>query len=179
MSKHNMQIATPSGQTIDIALHGSAGRVVVDAWLNGKKLQTGMAHPTPIDKYPANIQAKARQAGGTHMLGPIVLDNDNAAKLNKAIADFAASDPEIVEARLRSERQRLASDYAACVVAAGVERDRAWSHEDERGGVVANEWDAKAQKALAELHAFDARHPEVIAAIRAESDKAAERAMWQ
>lgn len=164
-----MTLTTPTGKKVEIRISTHLGRAIATAFVGGKYIYAG-----------TNVTERAGlPAGGTHCFGPIVFDEQNAAALQAAIDSHAAQDPTVIEMTLREQRRLLATDVAAYADAGDNHRSRAWERGDERGGVSENEWDAKASAARQALRDFDAAHPEIIAAIDAERQRAADEAMWR
>lgn len=115
----------------------------------------------------------------THYLSsdpPLGLTTDEAATIRTALAARDDADPEIILQRLRAERHGLVAAVSALVEEKAYQFDRAYSRED------VNAWSIKAsfvpRIAAAEqaVKDFDAAHPEVLAAIRAERAERVARA---
>lgn len=97
----------------------------------------------------------------------------------KAAEEALAAAPQALAAALRGKRESLAAQYKGLMDDQQALQERAWDREDEAG---AFRPDARIESDLAAvtnaLHEFDAAHPEVLAAIKAEHAETAERAMW-
>ena len=76
---------------------------------------------------------------------------------------------------LRARRDSIVDRIMGAHDAAASKRNRNWERGDESGGALKNEYDRKAAAAQEELREFDARYPEIKAAIAQEQAEAAER----
>lgn len=171
------------GRAIEIKAHLSAdGHITAEALVAGKSA----GHQYGITRLPDAARRKL-PAGYTHAVGQVVLTEAEAAQVQTALdrlsAEWRASEAG-QRAALVAERQDLAreirhlleeGDYRA-------ERYHATGAGDGHEHAIRAEYERRAEAARARLAEFDAAHPEIIAALRAEHEAAAAesaaRNMW-
>lgn len=168
---------TKAGQTLEIGVKRYLrGSWIAIATLDGKYAARGSV----LDLEP---NVKAQLPGFTHyVLGkaPIAIKADEAEILLAAIAAGEQSDRETPEAqieRLRTERRQLVGDVQAAIE----EQSDAYESAHARQDVMAEQIKARHEPAIAAaraaVRAFDAAHPEITAAIRAEQQERTERSL--
>jgi hypothetical protein len=80
--------------------------------------------------------------------------------------------------RLRDQRRQIASDIQSAIEESDAAFERAHAREDVMAWEIKRQHDVKVEAVRGALQEFDAAHPDVVAAIRAEKQAAAERHMW-
>lgn len=164
---------TKTGRTLEIRVR----RDILDqfsavATLDGERAASGT--PQKLDR------ATARKLPGfTHYIpdhrAPIALTTAEAEALSAAIAAAERDDPATQARALRDERRNLVGDVLAAIEGQSDAFERAHAREDVRAWDIKLSHEPKIEAAQAALAAFDAAHPEIVAAIRAEKAEAAER----
>lgn len=164
------------------------GHPVAVAYLDGAlaAMSTPMAIDAPgVFRAGANLAAM-RAAGVTHAIAnasrsvSVALLAAEAdvilAEIERRVAAHAASE-DGQRNSLRSEREALAAEVAGALDDQADAYERAHDREDARAEIVRREHQPAVDAARAALAAFDAEHPEVAAAIRAERMDRADRAI--
>lgn len=171
----NLTLTTPSGLSVFLRVGeycGTAGVSYAEIPARGIK-GIAMCFGPDAQTLPGGIRIthsfRINVPGGRPI--PVGLAGDQALQVEAAIRELQAeidAQPERQAQRLRAERSRVSLDLHAALAAAEDTRARAWERGDEQGGVTVNRYDLDAERARGALDTFDAEHPEIIAAIRAE-----------
>ena len=154
------------------------GRPVIWFDLAGKNISCWGCSPTLIETLKTPVTAKSGELCH-HKIGPLALTDSETETLRAAV--MAAKEehegtPKAKAEKLRQQRNDLACGVAGAVDDLGAHRERCFQQDTGFHGMAPFEAKiAGAEKALAE---FDAAHPEVIAAIKAEQADATARNMW-
>ena len=171
------------GRAIEIKAHLSTdGHITAEGLVAGKSTgrQYGISRLTDAArrKLPALY---------THAVGQVVLTDAEAAQVQAALdrlsAEWRASEAG-QRAALVAERQDLAREIRHLLDEGEdrAERYHATGSGDGHEHAIRAEYERKAEAARVKLAAFDAAHPEIIAALRAEREAAAaesaERNRW-
>lgn len=171
---------TKAGQKLEI----SVKRYLPGSWIAIATLDgTYAGQGSVLDLEP---KIKAQLPGFTHYVhtgkAPVALKADEAQALLAAIAAGEQTDRETPEAqieRLRNERRQLVGDVQSAIE----EQSDAYETAHARQDVLAEQIKAQHEPAItaarAAVQAFDASHPEIIAAIRVEQQERTERFLRQ
>ena len=143
----------------------------------GRRIETGAvyARAANLPKFLADgLRKMGKNPADYFAVNGTVIRKSHQGIALQLIAEATAeyeSSPE----GLRHKRESLLDDIRGNEVSARQLRNRNWEKEDEAGGVLSNNHDTAAESARAALHAFDAAHPEVKAAVENEKREAVER----
>lgn len=166
---------TQDGRTLEIGVKRYIpGSWVATATLNGTHAAMGSV-------LALEPKLKARLPGITHYIpgtAPIALRAEEAQILLAAIAAGEQADLETPEAqieRLRTERRERVGDIQAAIEEQADAFEAAHTREDVLAWQIKARHEPAIAAARAALAAFDAAHPDIIAAIRAEQEERAER----
>lgn len=170
---------TKDGRTLEV----SVKRYLPGSWTAIATLDGAYAaNGSVLDLTP---QVKAQLPGFTHyVLGksPIALKADEAQILLAAIAAGERADRETPEAqieRLRTERRQLVGDVQSAIEEQADAYEAAHAREDVLAERIQASHEPAIATARAAVQAFDAEHPEIVAAIRAEQQERTERFLRQ
>ena len=141
----------------------------------------GLAYGVRIDEMHPVTAAAVRKAGANpadyFAINGKPVRNTVRAEAERLMAEaravYAAS-----PAGLRVARTALTERIRCASGAASDTRTRNFHKFDTGAGMGRNGYDAKADAARAELAAFDAAHPEILAAIEAENAASVESNFW-
>jgi hypothetical protein len=141
----------------------------------------GLAHGVRIDEMHPTTAAAVRKAGANpadyFAVNGKPVRNAVRAEAERLMAEARAAHA-ASPAGLRAARTAI-TERIRCASGAAADARTANFHRYDTGrGMGRNEYDAKAEAARVELAAFDATHPEVIAAIEAEVAASVERNFW-
>lgn len=141
------------------------------------------ATPRPAHHLSPSVRKAVESAGLYGGLGSprvVGLSREQFDELERIGRELWESRPKTIHDLIR-EREQLSELVSLAEAAVAGIREAAWEREDERGTFqgprldVANEQVAESRRAL---KAFDASHPEVLDAIRADRAAAAARHQW-
>jgi len=166
------------GRWLEVGGRADEGRWYATAYIDGREVSdTGR---TPLDEISAAQAARLPTAfRDGYRIGAVALTRAEGEQIRAAAeAARAAWDasPAGQHAKLVAERRWLADCLAGAREAAAFHAERAWERGDEEAAVIRE--DAAVRAARAELLAFDARHPEIVAEIEAERSARAARSVW-
>ncbi len=154
-----------NGQQVEVRYVG--GLYQVQSYLDGKLMGTGF---TTFGR-PKVIAGKSYVAS----IGKIALTREQHDSIRAAVKVIELSTPEGQMAALREERRRLVADIRAILHGTEVARERAFS---EDLGRIPDYDSPEYRLAEARLAEFDAAHPEVLAAIKAEREAERKAHEW-
>lgn len=162
------------GRKVKITVEWRYNRAVITSYVNGKQQGTdsGVGEMTARQraKLPPHI---------THHTAGVGLTTDEAAQVRAAVAQVTP-----VEATLRAERQALVSEIRALLDEGDyrAEKYHAAGAGDGHEYQIKAEYERQAQAVRARLAEFDAAHPEIVTAIKAEQEaerrESVARHMW-
>jgi hypothetical protein len=168
------------GRWLEVRGREEEGRWYAVAAIDGSEVASSSWAPLDEISDAQAARLPAEFAGG-YRIGPVALTRAEGDKVRAAeVAARAAweASPAGQRAALVAERRALASRLAGAREAAAFHAERAWERGDEAAGVARARDDAAVRAARAALMAFDAAHPEVVAALEAERAERAERSAW-
>lgn len=161
-------IHTPSGKAVEITMTGSICGVSCEATVAELGLRG-----TPVGPLPLPVP----QQGATHYIkigkNAVGLSADAAAAIETARGTEQAAwdaSPEGQRVRLERQRESLEMDISLAADRQMGRRERAWARDGYASIDSAAETTARAA-----LAAFDAAHPEILGAMKAERAEAADR----
>jgi len=166
------------GRWLEVGGRADEGSWYAAAYIDGREVSDTAR--TPLDEISA-AQAERLPAAfrGGYRIGPVALTRAEGEQIRAAAEAARAAweaSPAGQHAKLVAERRWLADCLAGAREEAAFRADRAWERGDEEAGV--DREDAAVRAARAELLAFDARHPEIVAELQAERAERAERSAW-
>lgn len=173
-----IMLTTPTGRDVTITFHrvDAGGYVEMTVVVPGTATNERACVRT-VDPLP-----QATSQGATHAIyfsnrkkGGLGLDATEAARLETALIAYRDADPGYQAARLRSDRQDLVDAINAAFDAEAAAREVAFQRHSAPPAYGGDAVRA-AEQALA---AFDAAHPEIIAAIEQEHAARTADAMWR
>jgi hypothetical protein len=157
-----------SGQQIEVQMEELAdgrhqGRLTLDG-----KYMSSWGRAALIDQPKGDI---------THYIGRVGLTTAEAAQINGTLAQADAASPKARLVARREERRLLVCEYQGFEEAADAAFERGHESDGSAAWTAKRAYDGRIEAARVKLAEFDAAHPEVLEAIRAEKDEAHQR--WQ
>lgn len=151
------------------------GEPVLYLYIEGREKGCWSLHNVVLD-LPKPIKGSDGITYRYALQGILALTDDEAGAVRSAVvaakATHAAT-PQAMARKLRSERQSLCDAHAGALDAMDEHRERCFQGDIGFHGM--EPYQAKIDAAVAAIAAFDADHPEVIAAINAERKAQTER----
>lgn len=162
---------TSRGQRLEIYIEPSRKNQLL-IHLDGARVAFGW--PTALS---ARDAARA-PAGITHSVGSGKVTVGLTADDMAAYAAACVEDPNAARKALEIECRALVATIAGLYDDQSAAYERAHARQDPRAMAIRARYDAPIAEAEAALASFDAAHPEIIAAIKAERAEATERNKW-
>lgn len=162
--------------------HTASGAVSIASYVDGHH------HMSAVKVFPFSPrELRKMPAGVTHGAAGIALTAQEARQVEEAMAKVARMPREVLPelpVDLRAERRALVIEIVSLLDEgeARAEKYHATGAGDGYEHTIRADYEKKAQSVRQMLAAFDAEHPEIIAAIRAEQEaerrERVERHMW-
>ncbi len=174
-----IQVTTPAGKAVSISVSGdSTLQMHANAIIDGRNIRLsvhagGIVYPLDRPQQGATKYLRS-QDGKTGIL----LSDDQAAIVGQgweaAVTEIAATPAEVAR-RLGDKRENLVARIQGELDETAAARERAFTRDI---GQIPDYDRPKYRVAVAALAAFDAAHPEIVAAIKREHDESVARHMW-